>query len=195
MCSPSCIAFASSSLSPDEIRGKRVIEVGSFDVNGSIRPWAESFGPASYTGVDIVAGPGVDQICDANRLVDRLGPQSFDLVISTEMLEHVRDWRRVVSNLKNLVAPGGSLLVTTRSAGFGYHGFPCDFWRFSVDDFNTIFHDMAVADVARIPTARASSSRRGGRWDSSSSRSKTSRSTPSSSPAAATTSATLKHGC
>jgi SAM-dependent methyltransferase len=151
MCSPACVDFATSQLRAGEITGKRVIEVGSMDVNGSLRSWIEQFGPASYVGVDLTEGPGVDEICDAGELVDRFGRESFDLVISTEMLEHVRDWRRVVSNLKNLLAPGGVLLVTTRSAGFGYHGFPYDFWRFGVDDFARIFSDTTVQSLAADP--------------------------------------------
>jgi SAM-dependent methyltransferase len=151
MCSPACIDFATSQLRPEEITGKRVIEVGSLDVNGSLRSWIESFEPAAYVGVDLTLGPGVDEVCDAGDLVHRFGAESFDLVISTEMLEHVRDWRRVVSNLKNLLAPGGVLLVTTRSAGFGYHGFPYDFWRFSVDDFARIFADTDVQSLAADP--------------------------------------------
>jgi SAM-dependent methyltransferase len=151
MCSPACVAFGSSHVSPDEIRGKRVIEVGSFDVNGSLRSWVVSFHPASYVGVDIVPGPGVDVVCDAGHLVERFGAQSFDLVISTEMLEHVRDWRRVVSNLKNLLAPSGVLLVTTRSVGFGYHAFPNDFWRFSIEDVERMFDDMAIDAVVSDP--------------------------------------------
>jgi SAM-dependent methyltransferase len=151
MCSPACVAFATSQLRPEEIAGKRVIEVGSLNVNGSLRSWIESFGPAAYVGVDITDGPGVDEICDAGQLVERFGRESFDLVVSTEMLEHVRDWRGVVSNLKNLLAPGGTLLVTTRSAGFGYHGFPYDFWRFGVDDFATIFADTTVQSLAADP--------------------------------------------
>ena len=41
-----------------------------------------------------------------------------------------------------MVAPGGHLLVTTRSPGFYYHGYPHDFWRFTEADFRQIFSDL-----------------------------------------------------
>lgn len=144
MCHAACIKFGTESLRTEDIRGKRVIDVGSCNVNGSLRASIEGLGPSQYVGVDISEGPGVDRVCRAEELVAKFGPQSFDAVISTEMLEHVRDWRGVVSNLKNVLKPGGVLLLTTRSYGFPYHGYPFDFWRFELDDMKAIFADMII---------------------------------------------------
>ena len=140
----SCVVFAAKSLSREEVRGKRVIDVGARDVNGSLRPLIESWEPAQYVGTDIKSGPGVDVVCDAGGLADRFGEDSFDLVICTELLEHVRFWRDVVSNLKRVCTPDGVLLITTRSYGAAYHGFPYDFWRYEIDDMRTIFGDCEV---------------------------------------------------
>jgi len=144
MCHVSCIVFGSKNLTREEVRGKRVIEIGSCDVNGGLRPIIESWEPADYVGVDIKEGPGVDAICNAESLLERLDKASFDIVISTELLEHVRDWRKTVSNIKNVCKPGGVILVTTRSYGFGYHACPYDFWRYDLDDMENIFSDCDI---------------------------------------------------
>lgn len=138
------MAFGAANLSREEIEGKRVLEVGSRNVNGSYRLFVDRWHPASYLGVDIIDGEGVDRICPVESLCDELREHSFDVVVSTEMLEHVDDWRTCVSNLKRVVAPGGILLVTTRSKGMAYHGWPYDFWRYEVEDFEVIFSDCEI---------------------------------------------------
>jgi len=144
MCNPSCVTFVGDQITKNEIAGKTVIEVGSLDVNGTIRPIIEPLGPSSYVGVDIINGPGVDEICDAGRLVERFGEERFDCLISTELLEHVRDWRAVISNFKRVIKPGGTLVVTTRSRGFPYHAYPYDFWRYELSDMKAIFADCTI---------------------------------------------------
>ena len=64
--------------------GPKILEVGSYDVNGSVRPLFSRAG--SYVGVDFRPGPGVDLTMNAHCL--KFPDRSFDLVISTEMLEH-----------------------------------------------------------------------------------------------------------
>ena len=146
-----CILFAAINLKKDEIEGKRIIEVGSCDVNGSLRPLIESLRPKHYIGIDIISGPSVDIICDVKDLLSRFGKQSFDIAISTELLEHVRDWKLAIHNIKSVCKLNGTILLTTRSYSFGYHGHPCDFWRYEIEDMKYIFQDCIIEKLEKDP--------------------------------------------
>jgi SAM-dependent methyltransferase len=147
-----CALYVARSLLGEGYHDARVLEVGSFDVSGGYRSLVELHGGfSSYTGVDIVEGPGVDQVCDACDVVSCFGEDSFDVVINTDLLEHVRDWRTVVSNLKRVCRPGGVIILTTRSRGCGYHAVPYDFWRFETTDIKEIFADFELMDIEKDP--------------------------------------------
>jgi SAM-dependent methyltransferase len=147
MCSINCIRFGKENLSEKEIAGKKIIEVGSYDVNGSLREFIETLSPLQYVGADIVKGYGVDVICAADRLLEKFGEGSFDVIVSTELLEHVKDWRTAISNIKRICRPGGIVLITTRSYGFAYHGWPYDFWRYEMSDMKQIFSDCVIESL------------------------------------------------
>jgi SAM-dependent methyltransferase len=131
----SAYAFAVSALSAADVAGALVAEAGSRNVNGSVRSYVESLCPAGYVGVDLEAGPGVDVLADAADLPS-LG--EFDVVISTEMLEHAPDWRGAMAGLVGALAPGGILVITTRSPGFPVHDYPSDCWRYTLADMKAI---------------------------------------------------------
>jgi SAM-dependent methyltransferase len=149
MCNSYCIDFVNNLVGRRDVENKDVLELGSYDVNGTVRPYLESLKPASYVGVDIMAGPGVDVVCDAADLLNHFRPATFDVVVTTEMLEHVRDWRRVIYNVKRVVKPGGLIVLTTRSRGFPLHDYPGDFWRYEPEDMRVIFADCELLKMER----------------------------------------------
>lgn len=114
-----------------------VLEVGSLNVNGSLR----SVIPVTL-GVDMRPGPDVDEVVNACDLVKRFGPESWDNVVSAEMLEHAEDWRGALNSMWDVLKPGGKLLLTMASIHKGRHAYPDDYWRFrNVWDFLRLFHD------------------------------------------------------
>jgi len=158
MCHKSCLEFGERYLFHDEIKNKRVLEIGSQNVNGSLRPFIESMTPLEYIGIDVMKGKGVDKILGVEQIVEVFDENSFDLVIATELLEHVFDWKIAVLNIKKVCKPNGIILVTTRSPGFAYHGYPKnnfpDYWRFTLEDIQYIFFDcniLALIDDRQHP--------------------------------------------
>jgi len=142
----SVLDFGAKHLTAEVVAGKKGVEMGAFDENGSIRPLVEAIGPASYLGIDQCDGPCVDVVM---KLPCEL-PTS-DVVITCEMLEHAEDWRGIIRMIRDIVADDGYLMLTTRSKGFVYHGFPDDHWRFSVDDLSACFADWEIIEACADP--------------------------------------------
>lgn len=90
-----------------------VLEVGSRDINGSVRSLFDEHDTV-FEGVDIVAGPGVDCVCDATQALPR-GP--YDAVVATEVFEHCRRWPLIVRNAYGALMGGGVLIVTMAGPG------------------------------------------------------------------------------
>lgn len=104
-------------LLPHYFRNSRVLEVGSWDANGSVRPLFEN---CDYTGVDIAAGPGVDIVCPGQTLNHPAA--SYDVVISCECFEHNPCWHETLLNMVRMLKPGGLCIVSCASMGRSEQG-------------------------------------------------------------------------
>ena len=147
----SVLRWVSTVLPVSAVVGRRVLEVGSGDVNGSVRPAVEAHRPTAYIGVDAADGPGVDLVVDCAELVSTLGANTYDIVITTEMLEHVVDWRPCVAQMCEVLRPGGTLVLTTRSPGFPYHPYPIDTWRYTLRAMGRILDTAGLLTWQLIP--------------------------------------------
>lgn len=101
---------------PASFTGKTVLDCGSLDINGNNR---YLFTNCSYTGIDISAGPNVDIV---TAVSDFYPGHLFDVVISTEMLEHDFLCRLSLNRMFHLLSPNGLLLITAAGTNRPEHG-------------------------------------------------------------------------
>ncbi len=99
---------------------KRVLEVGSADINGSTRSLFAAAQLTSYCGVDVAAGPGVDKVSSGHLLDFPSG--HFDAVLSFECFEHNPFWKETFINMVRMCRPGGAVIVTCAAPGRMEHG-------------------------------------------------------------------------
>lgn len=105
--------------------GSRALDYGCAD-----RPY-RSLLPAGvrYVGADLPGNPMADvQLGDDGRV--SLPDASFDLVLSTQVLEHVEDPDVYLAECSRLLCNDGWLLLSTHGIMY-YHRDPEDYWRWT----------------------------------------------------------------
>ena len=106
-------------LYPDNFRNCHVLEVGSLNINGSIR---EFFADCSYVGVDLGEGPGVDLVARGEDL--DFANNSFNTVASCECFEHNPEWVKTFQNMHRMCKLGGLVFMSCATTGRPEHGTP-----------------------------------------------------------------------
>ncbi len=140
---PAVMAWANLKVRRYKLAKASVLEVGALNVNGSVRPFFK--GP--YVAVDFREGRGVDLVMDGHDL--RFDDASFDVVVSTEMIEHDSAFWQSLAEMGRVLRPGGHLLLTTRGNGFQLHSHPYDYWRFMPDSGGLL---MGLASCSLVDT-------------------------------------------
>lgn len=94
-----------------------LLEIGSRDVNGSVRALFPTADP--YVGIDLGPGASVDVVASG---ADFGRTSSFDAVVTSECLEHDPGWRTTLANIERVLRPGGLLVLTCATTGRHEHG-------------------------------------------------------------------------
>ena len=134
-----------------------VLDVGSYDVNGSLRPIFEFAGESWYAadnhghstsrglspkknyiyhGLDISSGPNVDIVRDGNKPFP-IKDGTYDAVVSSSTFEHDPQFWVTFREMVRVTKGGGYIHISTPSAG-PYHAYPQDCWRFYPDAYKAL---------------------------------------------------------
>jgi SAM-dependent methyltransferase len=86
---------------------------------------------AHHLGADIEGNEGAEFAILPDGRVPA-PDESFDGVLSSQVLEHVADAQLYLSEAYRLLRPGGALILSTHGI-WPYHPDPTDFWRWTMD--------------------------------------------------------------
>jgi SAM-dependent methyltransferase len=100
----------------DRTRLTRCLDIGGRDVEGSAR---DVFRYTTWDVMNIRQTPASTFVHDATVFDPSIGP--FDLVLCTEVLEHVEHWRLILQNAFKWLADGGHFIVTAAGIGRPVH--------------------------------------------------------------------------
>jgi SAM-dependent methyltransferase len=115
--------FAAEAAAQGADKTFRVLDAGAGDL-----PYADLFAHVSYEACDIKDNGLLDFVCDLAHLP--MPDATYDLVFSSQTLEHVRNPRRVMRELARVTKPGGQLWLTA-PLFYEEHQKPHDYFRYT----------------------------------------------------------------
>ena len=116
------------------------------DVGGKGKPYACFFAGrvAHHYVLDVAPACSVDVVGDAR--VMPFSDASMDVVLITQVLEHIPDPIAVIDEIRRVLKPGGTLLLSVPSI-FPQHGSPGDYWRYMPQGLEWILRDFHSVNV------------------------------------------------
>jgi SAM-dependent methyltransferase len=110
------------------------------DVGAGLKPYYPYFTPyvEDYIGIDFEATTSTD-ICGAAEMLP-LQDESADIILSTQVLEHVNDPAATVREWRRVLRPGGLVIASTHGSIY-YHPIPNDHWRWTHTGLRKLLED------------------------------------------------------
>lgn len=102
---------------PDFFINKKVLDVGSLDINGNNRYLFEN---CDYTGIDVGPGKNVDIVALGHEF--NAPDESYDTIISTECFEHDMHYPKTMANIVRMLKKRGLFLFSCAAPGRHVHG-------------------------------------------------------------------------
>jgi SAM-dependent methyltransferase len=121
------------------------------------KPLLEQACPAlAYSGADLAGNALADFVITGDGHLE-VPDDQFDIVVSTQVLEHVADPRLYLAEAFRVLKPGGCLLISTHGYWW-YHPDPTDFWRWTGEGLRRIirlqgFEVLASRGIGNLASA------------------------------------------
>lgn len=123
----------------------RVLEIGSRAVVTDA--WWKKVAPdCDYVGFDYIDGENVDVVGDVHRLSEHFDDESFDVVISFAVFEHLAMPWVVAEEISKVLKVGGYVATETHFA-FAEHEMPWNFFQFHYEGLKYLFNPALGFDV------------------------------------------------
>jgi|694.fasta_scaffold128048_2 SAM-dependent methyltransferase len=133
----------------------RYTRILDFGCGGS--PYRGLFACEVYHRADFVKVAGIDFTVSEDSLVPEAPSSDYDLVLSTQVLEHLSSPTNYLQESMRVLKPGGSLVISTHGT-FPEHGVPYDYQRWTSDGLSRLvgqtgFENIQIFKMSTGPRA------------------------------------------
>ena len=115
----------------------RILDVGSYGVNGTYKEIFSNSERYLYTGLDVNPGLNVDYVPSDPYFWPELQDESFDAIISGQAFEHIEYPWLIMEEINRILKKNGLICIVAPSRG-PEHKYPVDCWRYYPDGFRAL---------------------------------------------------------
>jgi SAM-dependent methyltransferase len=124
-----------------------LLDIAPLPLEGAIK----YFKKAKIVTLDIDPTSGCDltlDICETNKIIPA---NIFDMIVCTEVLEHVVNPFRAVDEMERILSTGGLIFVST-PFNFRIHKPLPDCWRFTEHGLKQLFRNWEIIELKELET-------------------------------------------
>ena len=120
-----------------EKKNLKILDLGGRDRSKIDR--SKTYGDHDVTVFDIIDSKNVDVVGDAHNLSEYFKPNTFDVIVSSSVFEHLHSPWKVVLEMNKILKKNGLVFISTHQS-VGIHDQPWDYFRFSEYSWKSLFN-------------------------------------------------------
>lgn len=129
-----------------------ILDIGSLDNTGKNYNYRTIFDNSNwnYTGLDYIDGDNVDILVDDIYNIYEISDDSYDVIISGQLFEHLEFFWITMTEIERILKPGGICCIIAPSGGPKHGSFEPDCYRFYEDGMAALarYVDFEVLHVS-----------------------------------------------
>lgn len=135
-----------------------ILDVGSLDTSGNNYNYRSIFNSPNwfYTGLDFEKGNNVDILADNIYNWYDIPDNSYDVIISGQLFEHLAFFWIIMAEIERVLRPGGFCCIIAPSGGPKHGGDAPDCYRFNEDGMKALaeYVDFEILHVSTNKDAK-----------------------------------------
>ena len=126
----------------------RVLEIGP-DGGPSTYQAMVADNSVIWDTIDITNHPSLTYCSHTSEYSFPIPDGSYDIVLSGQVMEHVRKIRGWMQEISRVTKPGG-LVITINPLSWPYHEFPVDCWRVYPEGMRALYDDSSLEVLTSV---------------------------------------------